>query len=91
MGSGCSSHFHRRTRAVVIIRAELKERPRRVLRKARKSLSFPTQWAVKFDKRVPYGGVIPVAVIRSDGVRFVIDIQGYKDCDWNDRGFGNHC
>jgi hypothetical protein len=33
---------------------------------------------------VPHGGVIPVAVIRSDGVRFVIDIQGYGDADWND-------
>jgi len=28
--------------------------------------------------------VIPVAVIRSDGVRFVIDIQGYTDAGWND-------
>ena len=63
---------------------EVRERPRRVLRKARRALSFPTQWAVKFDKTVPQGGVIPVAVIRSDGVRFVIDIQGFSDAGWND-------
>jgi len=63
--------------------AETRQRPLRVLRKARRGLSFPTQWAVKFDKSVPQGGVIPVAVIRSDGVRFVIDIQGYTDAGWN--------
>ncbi|HET7791988.1 MAG TPA: hypothetical protein VFL64_01275 [Rhizobacter sp.] len=63
---------------------EIQERPQRVLRKARRSLSFPTQWAVRFDKAVRQGGVIPVAVIRSDGVRFVIDIQGFNDAGWND-------
>lgn len=64
--------------------AEHRERPLRMLRKARRALNFPTQWAVKFDKSVPHGGVIPVAVIRSDGVRFVIDIQGFADAGWND-------
>jgi len=64
--------------------AEHRQRPLRMLRKARRALTFPTQWAVKFDKAVPQGGVIPVAVIRSDGVRFVIDIQGYTDAGWND-------
>ncbi len=64
--------------------ADHRERPLRMLRKARRALSFPTQWAVKFDKSVPHGGVIPVAVIRSDGVRFVIDIQGFNDAGWND-------
>ncbi len=64
--------------------AEHRERPLRTLRKARRALNFPTQWAVKFDKSVPHGGVIPVAVIRSDGVRFVIDIQGFNDAGWND-------
>jgi hypothetical protein len=68
----------------LIAHAEIRERPRRVLRKARRALSFPTQWAVKFNKKVPQGGVIPVAVIRSDGVRFVIDIQGFNDAGWND-------
>jgi hypothetical protein len=68
----------------LMVYAEKKQRPLRILRKARRSLTFPTQWAVKFDKRVPHGGVIPVAVIRSDGVRFVIDIQGYGEADWND-------
>src|SRR5687768_10171186 len=52
---------------LLIVVVEMRERPQRVLRKARRSLSFPTQWAVKFDKNVPQGGVIPVAVIRSDG------------------------
>jgi hypothetical protein len=70
--------------AALIAFAESRQRPLRVLRKARRALSFPTQWAVKFDKAVPHGGVIPVAVIRSDGVRFVIDIQGLCDAGWND-------
>lgn len=68
----------------VMVFAELRERPQRMLRRARRSLNFPSQWAVRFDKSVPHGGVIPVAVIRSDGVRFVIDIQGYHEADWND-------
>jgi hypothetical protein len=68
----------------LIVVTELRERPQRVLRRARRSISFPTQWAVRFDKSVPNGGVIPVAVIRSDGVRFVIDIQGFTDAEWND-------
>jgi hypothetical protein len=67
----------------LIYRAETMERPRRVLRKARRLLHFPTQWAVKFDKSVPGGGVIPIAVIRSDDVRFVIDIQGFKEARWD--------
>lgn len=67
----------------VICRAEIRARPQRMLRKARHALSFPTQWAVKFNKSVPNGGVIPVAVIRSDGVRFVIDIQGHTQAEWN--------
>jgi len=68
----------------LMVHAEKKQRPLRILRKARRGLTFPTQWAVKFDKRVPQGGTIPVAVIRSDGVRFVIDIQGHGEADWND-------
>jgi hypothetical protein len=69
---------------VLMAMAEARERPQRVLRRARRSLNFPTQWAVRFDKSVPQGGVIPVAVIRSDGVRFVIDIQGHSEAEWND-------
>lgn len=70
---------------VLVLVTEARERPQRVLRKARRSLNFPTQWAVKFDKRMPQGGgVIPVAVIRSDGVRFVIDIQEHREVEWND-------
>ena len=68
----------------IVAAAELRERPRRMLRRARRSLNFPTQWAVRFDKSVPDGGVIPVAVIRSDGVRFVIDIQDFPEAEWND-------
>lgn len=68
----------------LIVVTELRERPLRVLRRARRSINFPTQWAVRFDKSVPNGGVIPVAVIRSDGVRFVIDIQGFPEAEWND-------
>jgi hypothetical protein len=68
----------------LIVLAELRERPQRALERARRSLSFPTQWAVRFDKVVPQGGVIPVAVIRADGVRFVIDIQRFPEVEWND-------
>jgi hypothetical protein len=66
----------------VLVRAELLERPQRVLRKARRTLNFPTQWSVKFNKRIVQGGVVPVAVIRADGVRFVIDIQACKSVSW---------
>jgi hypothetical protein len=69
---------------VILARAESREHPRRVLRKARKKLRLPSQWQVRFDKALKKGGrVIPVAVIRSDGVRFVIDIQSHKHVIWN--------
>ncbi len=66
-----------------LVRAELQDRPHRLLRKVRKALRFPAQWSVKLDKRVPQGGIIPVAVMRADGVRFVIDIQRHPECEWN--------
>lgn len=66
----------------VIVRAELRERPQRLLRKVRRTLSFPAQWSVKFDKRIVRSGTIPVAVIRADGVRFVIDIRADKCVSW---------
>lgn len=68
----------------LMVLAELRARPQRVLRRARRALNLPTQWAVKFDKTVPRGGVVPLAVIRSDGVRFVIDIQAFRDAQWNE-------
>jgi len=66
----------------IVVRAEMLERPQRLLRKARRTLNFPTQWSVKFNKRIVQGGIVPVAVIRADGVRFVIDIQAYKSVSW---------
>jgi hypothetical protein len=69
---------------VILARAESREHPRRVLRKARKKLQLPTQWQVRFDKSLKKGGrVIPIAVIRSDNVRFVIDVQPHKQAIWN--------
>jgi len=65
-----------------IVRAEFFERLSRLKRKARRALTFPRQWAVKFDKSVHQGTVIPVAVTRADGVRFVIDILGHKELKW---------
>lgn len=64
------------------VHAEWQERRRRLVRKARASLALPTQWSVKFDKRLPGGWVAPIAVIRDDGMRFVIDIQGFRDATW---------
>jgi hypothetical protein len=72
----------------LMVLAELRERPQRVLRRARRTLNLPTQWAVKFDKTLPRGGVVPLAVIRSDGVRFVIDIQAFRSAEWNDEAKG---
>jgi hypothetical protein len=66
----------------LIVWAEHTERPQRLVYKARRTLSFPTQWAIKFGKRMPNGSTVAVAVIRSDGVRFVIDIRGDKVAAW---------
>jgi len=68
--------------AATVVRAELRERPQRVVRKARRTLHFPTQWSVKFNKRIVHAGVVPVAVIRADGVRFVVDIHPCKSATW---------
>ncbi len=66
----------------IVIWAELKERPHRLIRKARKSLMLPTQWSVKFGKRMADGSEVAVAVIRADGVRFVIDIRDDPGIRW---------
>jgi hypothetical protein len=69
---------------IILVRAESREHPHRVLRKARKKLQLPSQWQVRFDKSLKKGGrVIPIAVIRTDGVRFVIDVQPHKFALWN--------
>lgn len=69
---------------VILARAEAREHPQRVLRRARKKLQLPSQWQVRFDKSLKKGGrVIPIAVIRSDGVRFVIDVQPHRFALWN--------
>jgi hypothetical protein len=66
----------------LIVFAEWREAPRRMLRKARRSVHFPPQWQVKFDKKIASGVVVPLAVKRTDGVRFVIDIRTDVSVSW---------
>jgi len=62
-------------------RAEWIERRRRLMKRSRAALSLPTPWSVKFDKRLG-GWTAPLAVIRDDGMRFVVDIQGFRSAKW---------
>jgi hypothetical protein len=66
----------------LIVFAEWREAPRRMIRKAKLGMRFPPQWQVKFDKKIASGVVIPVAVKRTDGVRFVIDIRSDLSVSW---------
>jgi len=66
----------------IAARAEWIERRRRLVERSRATLALPTQWSVKFDKRLG-GWTAPLAVIRDDGMRFVVDIQGFKSATWS--------
>lgn len=65
------------------VHAELRERRRRLVKRACGELSLPTQWSVKFDKRLPGGWIAPIAVMRDDGMRFVVDIQPFRSATWS--------
>nr|AGU11462.1 hypothetical protein [uncultured organism] len=67
----------------IAVHAELRERRRRLLKRANAELSLPTQWSVKFDKRLPGGWTAPIAVMRDDGMRFVVDIQPFRSATWS--------
>lgn len=62
---------------------EVQDRRRRHTRQASHSVSLPASWSVKFDKRTPDGWLAPIAVIRDDGMRFVIDIRQWRDARWS--------
>lgn len=62
---------------------EWRERRERRLRRASRSVSLPASWSVKFSKRTPDGWLAPIAVIRDDGMRFVIDIQQWPEARWS--------
>jgi hypothetical protein len=64
---------------VILMRAEARERPLRLLRMARRSLDLPSPWTVEFGKELPDGGSAAIMATRSDCARFVIDICGYKE------------
>jgi hypothetical protein len=66
----------------ILFFAELSERPKRIVRQAKRTLTFPQDWHLKFDKKITRGGVVPVAVKRPDGVRFVIDICAHASVSW---------
>ncbi len=66
----------------VLFFAECRERPQRMVRQARRTLSFPAPWQLKFDKKIVRAGTVPVAVKRPDGVRFVIDICTSASVSW---------
>ncbi len=65
----------------IAARAEWIERRRRLVKRSRAKLALPTSWSVKFDKRLG-AWTAPLAVIRDDGMRFVVDIQGFKSGMW---------
>jgi hypothetical protein len=58
--------------------AEACRRPRRMLRKAQRSLDLPREWVVEFNRPVADAGVAPIAVTRTDGSCFVIEVKDYK-------------
>ena len=64
---------------LVLSHAEARERPRRLVRKAQRSLELAPHWGAEFNKAVEDGDPAPILVTRSDSTRFVIDIKGYKD------------
>ena len=66
----------------IAARAEWIERRRRLVKRSRATLALPTPWSVKLDKRLG-GWTAPLAVIRDDGMRFVVDIQGFKSVTWS--------
>jgi hypothetical protein len=66
----------------IIIYAEWRERPRRNLRKVRSTLHFSEHWQIKFDKKIGRKGVAPIALIRPDGVRFVVEICFLHNVSW---------
>lgn len=66
----------------IAARAEWVERRRRFLRRHCRTLSLPTPWSVKLDKRMRGGWTAPIAVIRDDGMRFVVDIQPFRSVNW---------
>lgn len=66
----------------IAARAEWIERRRRLVKRSRAKLALPASWSVKFDKRLG-AWTAPLAVIRDDGMRFVVDIQGFKSAVWS--------
>lgn len=66
----------------IAARAEWVERRRRFLRRHCRTLSLPAPWSVKLDKRMRGGWTAPIAVIRDDGMRFVVDIQPFRSVSW---------
>ena len=61
---------------------EWRDRRRRLVMKSRAAVSLPGTWNVKFDRKLPGGWVAPIAAIRDDGMRFVVDIQGFRSATW---------
>lgn len=63
----------------ILIRAESRERPLRLLRKARRTLDLPDDWGVEFNKPLPYGGTLPIVATRTDAARFLIGVSGCRE------------
>lgn len=62
---------------------EWRDRRRRLVARARAELSLPDSWTVKLDRPLPGGWVAPIAAIREDGMRFVVDIQSFVSATWS--------
>src|SRR5688572_821644 len=68
---------------VYAVHTEWHDRRRRLVARARAELSLPDAWTVKYDRPLPGGWVAPIAAIRDDGMRFVVDIQGFRSATWS--------
>jgi hypothetical protein len=64
---------------IVLGHAEMRERPRRVVRRAQRAFELPPRWGVEFNKAVPGATSAPIVATRTDSTRFVIDVKGYKE------------
>jgi hypothetical protein len=63
----------------LVVWAESRERSRRLLRGAQRSLQLPKEWSVEFERPLPEGGgTVPIVVTRSDRACFVVGVRPWR-------------
>ena len=63
----------------LVVWAESRERSRRLLRGAQRSLQLPAEWSVELDLPLPEGGgTAPIAITRSDRACFVVGVRPWR-------------